>query len=249
MISKIPDYDYVEITYIPTFNVTLTDAEMDVIPYSENDITIPVEFTVSEPLFDGMILDPSQITIERIMITAIAYKDGEAILADIYKDPNPPVRFSDLDVYIFSTPHGVFVSPGGADIVYMKYIAYLRDNGFITHTEWHNAIWRSAKPTMTDFVVPSENPKSLDEADESLENLSKASNEERSMSLTSATQTENIIYLPTVNLNYAIETLNGGNQIEISGIVQWTDIESNLHPARQLDIEINDNLSKLPCKQ
>ena len=120
-------FDYVEISYTATENITLEDADVDRIEYSGKETSFYKEFSATTTL-KGISLKFSEIVFDIIKVRATVYKDGEIVDTK-----------SALTIPVIASEYGVFYYYGDPDIPYYAYLNRLLELGLIDYTEHHNA--------------------------------------------------------------------------------------------------------------
>ena len=230
-------YDYIQLTYEPTIGITLDGEEPNTITYNQKT-SIQLGFTAT-PSFDGISLVYQETVFELIDINAVAYKDGEVIYQ------------AEAGITVLASPHGIFATYLSYSGCYRLYLDLLSENELITRDEAldaSNSIVEGRPIINEPKNSVEENPENQEAVEQN--NFIEPQNEneinniaESSISSTYAAPTNPVIDRPTVIVDYDVDALNGGNQLKISGIVNWTDILQNESPARKLNVEIKSAIT------
>ena len=258
-IQNVNEYDQLSITYASTTNVTLDDYVPDIFEYSDENILLTLDFTVSEEAYyDEFLFDYRNIIFEEIRMDITAYVDGEIVEA------------KEEVIYIFPTSVGVYITALEKNYAYNCYLNIQLEKGSISEENYKKGIKSIATlPITVDGELTEEK---LQEELETINNkpliLKKYSGIVGVMKNVVGEKTVKVISPSIVGTNTVLEPIssvqsieprasigsaannititrtitatNSGANLTVYGNVYWRDIAGVQHPLRQAYVAIMD---------
>ena len=249
--TAVDNFDYMVISFVSTQGVTLNSYKSLTLEYNETVAPISISFDLTNftSKFD-IALNYNEVELEKIFV-----------IFDVIEE-NRIVQTEKVTISAFFTNHGTFISSYGDIFAYDKYISYLHENNYITDSDVKKAHKKMTELQVIDEKTKSEtsvfdfwdsddlityfNPKSqsvssIPAKDYLVISQSKLEgiNNSQTVSLMS-TSTVGPICPPSVKVTRTIVALSAGEQLQVYGYVQWTDIDGVLHPARNIEVQIMD---------
>ncbi len=243
-IAAVNEYEFSKTYFSSTENIILESYVPKEVANSDKTANLNIKFAVNEDVvLKDPVLDFKDVSFESIYVTTYAYSGTEILETNF-------VKFS-----VLATNQGIYISEYGDVYAYDSYISYLYNNALITDEEYKYATKKITELSRVDesnsgviiekntqFKIYNEKTNSVELSNAYIPIDTSVMNDAVTYAISPmSTSTSGSIIAPKLSVSRTINALDSGARLQVFGYVQWTDIDGNWHPARNIEVKIMDD--------